>query len=66
MSIKRNNGYMIPKIKTTKAKKLVCSNCEKELTPQTAYFYVDGNNCAITNNSPTFCKECYIKKYGNS
>lgn len=66
MSIKRNNGYMIPKIKTTKAKKLVCSNCKKELTPQTAYFYVDGNNCAITNNSPTFCKECYIKKYGNS
>lgn len=66
MSIKRNNGYMIPKIRATKIKNCICSKCKKELTPQTAYIYVDGNNCAITKNSPMLCKECYIEKYGNN
>ena len=29
------------------------------------YMYVDGNNIAITKNSPFLCKSCYIKRYGN-
>ena len=40
-----------------------CQNCGKSLCPEHTYFYVDGNNEAITRNSPRLCKECYEKIY---
>lgn len=51
--------------KNSALKKCNCSKCGKELTPSTAYYYVDGCNCAITDSAPPHCKECYIKTYGN-
>lgn len=46
-----------------KKKKNVCKNCgiEKELNE--LFCYVDGNNIAITKNSPLLCYDCYVKKY---
>jgi len=41
-----------------------CEKCGKEIPPEKAYSYVDGNNNAITYNSPYLCKDCYIKEYG--
>ena len=40
-----------------------CQKCGKSLCPEHTYFYVDGNNEAITRNSPRLCKECYEKTY---
>lgn len=40
-----------------------CEKCKKSLCQEHAYFYVDGNNIAVTNNSPYLCKNCYEKKY---
>lgn len=40
-----------------------CEICKKSLCEEHAYFYVDGNNIAITNNSPYLCKTCYEKRY---
>lgn len=40
-----------------------CENCKKSLCEEHAYFYVDGDNIAITNNSPYLCKSCYENKY---
>lgn len=40
-----------------------CEICKKSLCEEHAYFFVDGNNGAITNNSPYVCKECYEVKY---
>ena len=63
--MKKIGGMMYPKqIKKPKIKKYICYKCKKELTPATAYFYVDSCNCAITNNAPAYCKECYISVYG--
>lgn len=53
-----------PKIKIEKKQKYICSRCRKELTPETAYFRVDESNCAITNNAPPFCIDCYKIHYG--
>ena len=38
-----------------------CEKCKKSLCQEHAYFYVDGNNIAVTNNSPYLCKNCYEK-----
>lgn len=40
-----------------------CEKCKKSLCEEHAYSYVDGNNIAITNNSPYLCKNCYEEKY---
>ena len=40
-----------------------CEKCKKSLCQEHAYFYVDGNNIAITNNSPYLCKKCYEETY---
>lgn len=41
-----------------------CEKCQRNLCEEHAYFFVDGNNRAITNNSPYLCKECYEETYG--
>ena len=40
-----------------------CEECQKEICSCKAYQNTDGNNAAITNNSPYLCKTCYEKKY---
>lgn len=40
-----------------------CEKCKKSLCAEHAYSYVDGNNGAITSNSPYLCKACYEKTY---
>lgn len=62
--MKRYGEMMYPRLKRRAAKKITCAKCGKELTPSTAYHYVDGCNCAITNNAPPFCRECYRETYG--
>jgi hypothetical protein len=41
-----------------------CQNCGVMLSPSKTFQYVDGNNGAITKNSPILCRDCYEKKYG--
>lgn len=43
-----------------------CEKCKKSLCEEHAYSYVDGNNIAITNNSPYLCKNCYEEKYNET
>lgn len=43
-----------------------CQMCKKSLCPEHTYFYVDGNNNAITKNSPRLCKKCYEKRYNTT
>ena len=62
--IKRNGNMLYVKPKRNNYKNCKCVKCNKELTPSTAYYYVDGCNCAITDNAPPHCKECYIGTYG--
>lgn len=40
-----------------------CEECKKSLCEEHAYFRVDGNNEAITNNAPYLCRNCYENKY---
>lgn len=40
-----------------------CNRCGKEIIYKQAFFYVDGNNISITNNSKPHCKQCYKEKY---
>ena len=40
-----------------------CSKCKKELPDRQLYQYIDGNNIAITKNSPYYCWRCYNEKY---
>lgn len=50
-----------------KEKKIICSECGKQLkSGKDLFVYVDGNNIAITKHSKEMCKECYVKKYGNN
>lgn len=62
--MKKYGGMMYPQHKSRTVKKLICAKCKKELTPETAFYYVDSCNCAITNNAPSFCRECYRETYG--
>lgn len=62
--MKRVNGMMYPRRRAPKTKKYTCNKCDKELTPSTAYFYVDACNCSITDNAPPYCIECYKLVYG--
>lgn len=63
--MKKINGMIYPKRPRKAAKKYKCNKCGKELTPATAYFYVDSCNFAITENAPPYCIECYkiVYKY---
>lgn len=40
-----------------------CEQCKKSLCKEHAYFFIDGNNIAITNSSPYLCKSCYEQNY---
>lgn len=62
--MKKYGGMMYPAHRPRKAGKLQCYKCKRELTPATAFYYVDSCNCAITNNAPPYCKDCYIATYG--
>ncbi len=62
--MKKIGGMMYPKQKQRKTGQLQCNKCKKMLTPPTAFYYVDSCNCAITDNAPPHCKECYIATYG--
>ncbi len=62
--MKKHGGMMYPQITRKKETKCTCKKCGKELTPATAYYYVDSCNCAITNNAPAYCRECYKAVYG--
>lgn len=62
--MKKINGYMIPKQRKKVSNEYTCAGCGKKLTAKEACFYVDGCNCAITDNSKPYCLECYGKKYG--
>lgn len=62
--MKKIGGMMYPKKpRKTANKKYKCKKCGKELTPATAYFYIDPCNCAITENAPPYCLECYKTVY---
>lgn len=62
--MKRINGMMYPTTRRKRTKvKYICADCKDTLTPSTAFFYVDGCNFAITENSLPLCRECYRKKY---
>lgn len=60
--MKKNKGMMFPNKKNKVSNRLRCSKCGKELTPKTAYYYVDGCNCAITDNALPLCLECCENK----
>lgn len=62
--MKKVGGMMYPKNKRQKSSKCTCTRCKKELTPATAFYYVDSCNCAITQNAPPFCYDCYLIEYG--
>ncbi|MDR2597255.1 MAG: YopX family protein [Treponema sp.] len=49
--------------KLTNKTQYTCSNCGKVLCGKHSFTYVDGNNGAITKNSPILCRECYEVKY---
>ena len=61
--MRKVNRYMIPTGKRSSQKKYVCASCNKHISAESAFFYVDSCNCAITNNSRPYCQECYEKKY---
>lgn len=42
-----------------------CAKCGQLKTNKELFVYVDGNNFAITNSSPAFCKKCYSEQYPN-
>lgn len=62
--MKRVGGMMYAKVGGNTKKKCSCAKCGKELTPATAFYYVDSCNFAITNSAKPYCKECYIEIYG--
>jgi formylmethanofuran dehydrogenase subunit E len=42
-----------------------CSRCGEPKPANELYIRVDGNNAAITANSPVVCKPCYIDIWGS-
>ena len=51
-----------PSAKPVKLQK--CARCGVKHTLDELYSYVDGNNRAITKNSPELCKPCFLARYG--
>ena len=47
-----------------KEKLYQCSKCGTKKTGDKIFYYVDGNNTAITRNSLPYCYKCYIETYG--
>ena len=62
--MKKSGGMMYPKRSNRTPQKCACTKCGKELTPSTAFYYVDSCNFAITNSSKPYCKACYLETYG--
>lgn len=58
-------GYMRPRNKYLKPRKFggLCEMCGEKKKENEVYCYIDGNNYAISYNSPYLCIDCYIKKY---
>ena len=54
-------GCLIPATKQFAAKH-TCSKCGEPCCEKHLYFYVDGNNIAITRNSKLYCEQCYKTK----
>jgi hypothetical protein len=44
---------------------VACAECGVRKFSNEIYSYVDGNNVAITKNSPELCEMCYRDKYDN-
>jgi len=42
-----------------------CAKCGVEKNAKNVFSYVDGNNIAITRNSPDYCRKCYNEIYGS-
>ena len=49
---------------TRKADLHHCWDCGSVLCGRCAVSYVDGNNIAITKQSPALCRPCYVQRYG--
>lgn len=49
------------KIKSKKAL-YRCGKCKRIMCEKCVVYYVDGNNIAITLNSPPYCKPCIQRK----
>lgn len=47
----------------TKSERFKCDDCGDVFCGRHIYSYVDGNNEAITKNSPELCARCYTYKY---
>ena len=58
--VKAKCGCIIPK---TKSLKNTCSKCKQIFCDKHIYFYIDGNNIAITKNSKPYCFDCYKEIY---
>lgn len=56
--MKKVGHMMYPRTKTAKTEKYTCCVCGKSLTPDKAFFDVDGNNYAITQSAEPYCAEC--------
>jgi len=50
----KNNEYV---------KSFSCNLCNKSFCARHIYSYVDESNSSITNNSQSYCKDCYNTKY---
>ena len=59
--------WIQPKSKYYKKRKSTnkCACCGKQYPDNLLFSYVDGNNVAITYNSPDLCWRCYNEKYPN-
>lgn len=52
------------KTSLTKGTTHICKKCGHSFCSEHVYTYVDGNNIAITRNSPEYCERCYREVYG--
>lgn len=53
------------RMRRSKSTQRQCSKCGTEHGPKELFFYVDGNNAAITQNNPPLCMTCYVDKWGD-
>lgn len=57
----RHRPYRPPRPRPVPAR---CQACAAARPPNRLYYYVDGNNGAITAGSPALCYDCYCKRHG--
>lgn len=62
--MKKHNGMIYPRNSRFKGDVKPCKRCGKMLTPAEAYYYVDSDNCAISNNAKPYCADCCAVVYG--